>query len=230
MHGKKNTMKIKFSIGRSIAWLLCIATATLAQGSLTLMVGPAFPAGAFANDDPWNPEASRVGAGAGVGACYQYQIAHSALGLYGSADLVFHSAGSTARETWESFNPDAQFTLSRAILVPLSAGIAYILKPDPQYSLYGRTGAVVSFSRFTEFDVKQPGYEKYSETYDPASAFGYQLGAGLSGKKISLEARYLHLGEHKISGSWKEGSDSGTLPQVKKRIELFFITLGWKLR
>jgi len=223
-------MRIKFSIGHSIAWLLCIATVALAQGSLTLMVGPAFPAGALANDDPWNPRASSVGTGAGVGVCYQYQITGSALGLYSSADLAMHPAGSAARETWESFNPDAQFTLSRAILVPLSAGIAYILKPDPQYSLYVKTGAVVSYSRFTKFDVEQPGYEKYSETYDPASALGYQLGVGLSGKKISLEVRYIHLGEHKISGTWKEGSYSGALPQVKKHIELYFITLGWKLR
>jgi len=102
------------------------------------------------------------------------------------------------------------------------------MKQDPHYSLYGKTSAVESFSRFTGFEANQPGYEKYSETYDPTSALGYQLGAGLSGKKISLEVRCLVLSEHKISGTWDEGSDSGALPQVKMRIELFFITPGFR--
>ncbi len=222
-------MKPKRRIQLSIALLLFCVGGTLAQGSFSTALGPAFPTGPFAREDPWDSQAGRAGRGVGVGVCYHYQIAASALGLFGSADLAVNFSSSSAGDSWETFNPDAQFTFPKVIHLPLSAGLTYILKNDPKFSLYGKSGVVVNWLKYTELVVKQPGYDKYSEKYDPSSALGYVLGVGISGKNIILEARYMNPGKHQIAGTWQEGNDSGDLPQVKKKVEMVFITLGWKL-
>lgn len=77
--------------------------------------------------------------------------------------------------------------------------------------------------------AKESGYQDYSEEYDVSTALGYVLAAGISGNKLILEVTYMSLGEHKISGTWKEAGTSGDLPTAKKSMGLIAVQVGRKV-
>jgi hypothetical protein len=210
--------------------LVFAATNSFSQGAFSFSIGPAFPTGDFAHDDPWDEHAGLAGPGLGLQTNYLYQVPGSDLGLFAGADIFFNVASRDAGNAWEDYNSDADISLPKAINLPLSAGLTYILKADKKFSLYGKAGLSASFFKYTGLRVKESGYEEYAEEYDVSSALGYVLGAGISGDKMILEVSYRGLGEHKISGTWKEGSNSGNLEEAKKDIGLIAIALGWKFR
>jgi hypothetical protein len=224
-----NPMKKKTLIRLSFVMLLTAFSSAFSQASISIGLGPAFPTGQFAVDDPWDSRAGLAGPGLGLSVCYLYQIPESSLGLFASADVFANLTSQDAIDAWETFNPNAEITLPKALNWPLSAGLSYILKTDKKFSLYGKAGVAASFLKYTGLQAKEPGYPDYSEEYKVSSALGYVLAAGIAGKKLSLEVTYMELGRHKISGTWKEASYSGDLPAVKKEIGLIAIKLGWQV-
>lgn len=212
------------------ALLLLAGTAAVAfpQGAFVIRTGPAFPAGDFAKDDPRDSHAGLAGTGAAAGAAYYRSLSGSALGWFASADVLVHPCSREARDAWQASNRNARITLPAALLLPVSGGLLYTLQEDKKGSLYIKAGFSAALAQYTRLEVKEEGYEKYSEEYDLAFSPGYLAGAGISGRRIILEADYIALGRPEISGTWNDGELSGNLPQTKKKVALFELTLGWK--
>jgi hypothetical protein len=222
-------MKKSLLIHCSLCLLMTAFTSAFSQGSISIGLGVAFPTGDFADGNPWDNRAGLAGPGLGLSVTYLYQIPESSLGLFANANVYANVTNKDATDAWEKSNPNAEFTLPKALNLPLAAGISYILKADEQFSLYGKAGLGASFLRYTGLKVTEPGYQDYSEDYDVSTALSYVVGVGVAGKRLMLEVTYLGLGEHTISGTWKEGSTSGVLPKVKKNIGLITVQVGWKV-
>ena len=214
----------------SLALLFVTASSSFSQSSLSISIGPSFPTGNFAIADPWDPDAGFAGTGMGMGIQYLYRFTGSAAGIFAGADALINMTGSEARSKWEDFYPGSELKLPMAINIPVSAGLDYILKSDEKFSLYGRAGLVASFFKYTSLVVNETGYEDYMEEYDFSAALGFVVGAGIAGNKLKIGVDYMGLGEHNITGVWKEGSTSGNLEEGKKKIGLISLSFGYIFR
>ncbi|MFO7723420.1 MAG: hypothetical protein R6V49_09405 [Bacteroidales bacterium] len=210
--------------------LFLFAENARAQSSFVLMTGPVFPTGDFADDNPWNDRSGLAGVGIGAGVQYGYQLKGSNLGFFVGANAMYNRTSEDAMNQWAEAYPDVVTDFSEAINIPVSAGVHYILKDDKKFPLYGKAGFAVSFFKMTSFNVRQSGYFKYTEEYDMSDALGYVIGGGVSGNTINIEVNYMALGEHRITGTWTEGSSSGPLEEARRRVGMLTVTLGLRLK
>jgi hypothetical protein len=224
-----NPMKKNILIHFSLCLLMATFTNSFSQGSISLSLGPTFPTGHFADGNPWDSRSGLAGPGLGLSVSYLYQIPESSLGLFASASVFADLTSKDAIDAWEDFNPNAEISLPKAVNLPLTAGISYILKTDQQFSLYCKAGLGASFLKYSGLEVKESGYQDYGEDYDVSTALCYVLAAGVTGKKLILEVTYMDLGEHTISGTWNVGSTSEVLPTAKKSVGLIAVLIGWKV-
>lgn len=221
-------MKNIKSLHLPILLLFLSSTSSYAQGALAVHIGAALPAGDFAADNPRDSHAGLAEAGLAAGVEVRYQIPESALGLFAGVSLAATSVSSDAADAWKADNRSANISLPKAVTLPLTAGVSYILKADKKYALLGKAGLAGSFLSYSDFSLKESGYDPYSESYDASFALGYAAGVEISGRHLLLDVHYMGLGKHTIAGTWKEGDNSGELQDAKKEVGLVLLTLGWK--
>jgi len=221
-------MKNIGSLHLPILLLFLISAGSYAQSTFAIHIGAALPAGDFAADNPWNSHAGLAEAGLAAAVEVRYQIPESALGLFTGVSLAATSVSSDAENAWKAGNRSANISLPKAVNLPLTAGVSYILKADKKYALLGKAGLAGSFLSYSDFSLKESGYDPYSETYDASFALGYVAGVEISGRRLLLDVLYMGLGKHTIAGTWKEGDNSGELQDAKKEVGLVLLTLGWK--
>lgn len=205
---------------------------------LSFHIGPAFPLNDFADDDPDDLDSGFAGTGITLGGKITYPINSKGLGVFAGLNIAYNGIQRNRKDDIEdiavALDVDVN-KLSRYLNIPVSAGLDYTYKPSPKAALYSHLGIIISFLKFTDYELEGNNL-KYSETYNLTNSFGFNIGGGIIlNSKTVLGISYLNLGQYDIDGEYdnsdslfSEFDDRGRF-DVDRQITMLTFTIGIQL-
>lgn len=170
------------------------------------------------------------GAATGFGFGLKYMIPLNANTVYFNlgSDFYYHDINQNLKDA------NSNLTYYKYMNVPITTGFTFHLPVNNKISLFGETNIGLNVGMRTKASgiVNDDSGNEYTldETYSPAVALSYKIGAGIIFDFISIGAYYNNMGsvKNKFTDAYSDGSTStGTCDAVK--ISTFDIVLGFRL-
>ena len=219
-----------------MAFVAMSAFSAVAQNDIKLYAGAAFPNGKFGEfrEDNFSlvdgQKYGGAGTGLSMGVSFKYNIsgAHG-FGIMTSANLMYNPLNGDANDWLDEVERDEGLYISRPkyINVPLLIGGNFSYPLSDKVRIYGEAQIGVNFRFITDMTVEE-GKDEITMSYNSATTFAYQLGAGLElKKKYSISVEYYNLGSGKMKGKVSPGNT--TLSGTKFTPTLIALRLGYML-
>jgi len=215
-------------------FLLSITTSSFAQGSIQVNAGLTFPVSDFAYEDLDDRTINAGGASVGfhIGGTYSYDINDKGVGVFVSADFIYNSLKSEAKDLLEaeealiSVNGSPDFTYYRYINIPIITGITYTYTMSETIELFGNMGIGANIFKLTNMSISDDD-EEVEISYDASTGFAFMLQAGvLLHDKYSIDLRYLRLGNHTVTGEVVRNGEVDYSYDTKINVAMVAMTFG----